>query len=338
MQGRRVTILVAALGVILLPPALANEGPGLGDLDCQVDAPKCAENPPADPLGGALGDVVAAAPDEAPEKPGLLAQVGAMLGNAAGAIGDAAGQAAAFLGAAAGAIGAAFLNALRPLAEWIIGYKPAQMPVPAYAGIAAGGTAVAAAGSQLGLWWLARKVAPWLALVPGFSRIAKDELLDHGSRARIFEMIRHSPGVRLGEIARGLDMPWGSTMHHLRKLRSERLILFKEIGRHKCYFINGSGLNEHEMKAASFLKGDTLTEVAGFIQANPRTSLKELAEGLGISSPLAAFHVSKLERAGMIQKVRDGRTVRLHFAGPASTPAAAPSISPLLAAPTPAAL
>jgi Mn-dependent DtxR family transcriptional regulator len=299
------------------------------------------------PCGGeecpAQEDPVVAAPplpqaSPMAKKPDLLDRIGSALGGAAAAVGDAAGAvgravagaaaavcnllasmgAAIASGAAAAVAGfVALVQALvKPLAQLLIHHKPAAMSGTAYAGAAAAGTAAITGGAQAGAWWSWRKLAPLLALVPGFSRIAKDELLDHDRRAKIFEMIKQNPGIRLSELAHGLDLPWGSCMHHLRKLRADRLITFKQVGHHKCYFVNGSGLSDHEMAAVSLVKGDTLQGIAAYLDANPRVSLKELAQGVGISSPLAAFHVGKLARAGLVQKVRDGRSVRLVLAAP----------------------
>lgn len=313
MTLRRVVlflVLVALAG--LIPTAWAQDP--VQDVQCQVDPAACP--PSDDEAASPVEDVEAAAPVAVPQPPGadLLAKVEEILKDAAGAVSGAAGEAAGMAGAAMAAVGAAFMALMRSYAELWLLYKPANMPIDAYAGIAAGSTGVAAMGAQGSLYYAWRKLLPFLAMVPGFSRIAKDELLEHERRARIHDAIRQNPGVRLGELSRLLDIPWGSCMHHLRKLRADRIIMFKQVGHHKCFFINGSGLSENEMQAASVLKGDTLQSVAAWIEQHPGTSLKDLALGLGISPPLAAFHVGKLETAGLVQKTRDGRSVQLHVA------------------------
>jgi len=338
---RRAALILAAALLLALPLATSQPDP-VHEAQCAADPAKCqVESAAASPLMEAKPDVEAPLVPKV-SKPDLLDKIQESIGDAVGAVGDAAGAVGRAIGNTVGALAdavtavfaavgrvaiatVAFLVAVfqflvYPLAEFFLAKKPAGMPTVAYAAAASGATAVAAGGAQASLYALWKKFGLLLGLVPGFSRIAKDELLDHDRRAKIFEMIKQNPGIRLSELANGLELPWGSAMHHLRKLRAERLIMFKAVGAHKCYFINGSGLSEHEMAAASLLKGDTLQNIATFLTGNPGSSLKDVAKGVGISSPLAAFHVSKLERAGLIEKVREGRSVRLQLAGPIPQP------------------
>lgn len=263
------------------------------------------------------------------KQPDLLDRIHDLYAGASSAIGDAAQDTTAAAAAAAAAAGAFVAAALsfagRPLADLWVSFKPASMHPVAWAGIAAAGTAASAGAIQAGSWLAWRKLAPLLALVPGFSRIAKHELLDNDTRARIYGIVEQNPGIRMGQLAKQAGASLGSTMHHIRKLRCDRLITERPVGRHKCFFVNGSGLSGEEMKALSMIQGDTIQGIADYIQQHPRTNLKDLARGLGISSPLAAHHVGKLERAGLVSKIRQGRTVCLVRS---SMPAGASMTSP----------
>lgn len=299
--------------------------------DCAADAPAC---PPAD-AGATAPDLDVRADASAPKVEELLDRMKDVLASSAAAIASA-GRAVgdAVLGLARG-IG----SLLDGLVASLRGMDKAEQRLAAYSGVAVGGATLSVPGFRLMPRGVGRKLLAPLALLPGFSRIAKDELLEHDGRAKLFDAIRENPGVRLGELAKALEMPWGTTLHHLRKLRADRLITFQSVGAHKCYFVNGSGLSPTEMQAASHIRGDTLEGVASWINAHPKTNLKELAAGLGISSPLAAFHVGKLQRAGLVQKVRDGRAVRLilsaRLPGPLLAATAPPGSGPGLC-PTPA--
>ena len=330
------------------PPADAPAVP----VGAPSDLPKVKTPGILDQINSALGKAGDAVGDAAGAVGGAISDafgaIGRLVAAVAKAVGDGVEDAAAWLthgvvglmasaartiGLSVALVGALLRILLRPLAELFVSYEPRGMSPGAYAAASAGVTAVAAGGLQAGLYALLRRYGLWLALVPGFSRIAKDELLEHDRRARIYELIKQNPGVRLSELAHGLELPWGSAMHHLRKLRADRLIMFKAVGHHKCYFVNGSGLSEQAMAAASILKGDTLTDIATFLQKNPRASLKELAVGVGISSPLAAFHVGKLEKAGLVTKERDGRSVRLLLAP--NVPSQLPGANAAIGTPVP---
>lgn len=235
----------------------------------------------------------------------FVGDVGKEMGKGADAVGGA--VASTFLG-----IGALVVGALRGLAEALVQVKPRQVDSTTYAAMAGGAVGAAALGAQVGAAWAWKKLFPLgLGGLGLFSRIDKDELLENDRRARIFELIKSNPGIHLSEIARELDFAWGTTLHHLRKLRADRLILYKEMGHHKSFFVNGSGLSEKQMEAMSLIKNGTLSRLAQYLENHPRVSLKELSEALQISPPLAAFHIRKLEKAGLVQKVRDGKSVRL---------------------------
>jgi DNA-binding MarR family transcriptional regulator len=304
-------VLLTTLGLLLaLPMAAAVDDAEVhadpGFADCLKDVKSCA--PETD-------EVEQAQPETGVEPeagPGIFDRTGAFLGALGAAVVGGAGEAAQAVGGAFVGMGDAVLGVLLVYAGFLLAFRPEGMPIDAYAGIAAGGTAVALAGLQAGLWWLGRRFLPLAGLLmPLFSRIQKDEVLDHERRAQIFELIKQRPGVHLSEIARALDLAWGPTLHHLRKLREQRIVSIKNVGHRKCFFINGSGYSDQQMEAMSLLKSDTLAEVAAAIESHPDSSLKEVSESLGISSPLAAHHVRKLVKAGLVRKERDGRRVRL---------------------------
>ncbi len=246
------------------------------------------------------------------EQTDVLAEIGAFFG----AIGQGMGKGVSAIGSGAGAafigVGALIIGLFTPLASLLSSLRPDGMPIVLYAGMTATSTAAVAGGAQFGVWALIKKFFPLgLPLLGLFSRIDKDELLEHERRARIYELIKQNPGIHLSEIARELEYAWGTTLHHLRKLRADHLILFKDVGHHKSFFINGSGLSEIQMQAMSLVKNGTLAHLAHYLEDHPRVSLKELSEALNISPPLAAFHIRKLEKAGFVSKVRDGKSVRL---------------------------
>lgn len=283
------------------------------EADCALDPeskPQCQDaTVPEPPADDKIGEIEALPPAPKPDAldhvVSFFGAVGRGVSEGAGVVGKA--VATAFVG-----IGLMIIGALRPVAELLASLRPGAMSVPLYSASVAGGTAAVAAGAQYGSWYGWRKLFPLgLPLVPLFSRIEKDELLENDRRARIFELIKANPGIHLSEIARELEYAWGTTLHHLRKLRADRLILFKDIGHHKSFFVNGSGLSEKQMEALSLIKSGTLAQLAEYLEQHPRTTLKELSEALSISPPLAAFHIRKLEKAGLVAKVRDGKSVRL---------------------------
>ncbi len=145
------------------------------------------------------------------------------------------------------------------------------------------------------------------AAIPLFSRIAKSAVLDNQVRNQIFELIKANPGINTSEIARRLDIAWGTSTHHLQKLRQERLIGIRDVGHQKCYFPNGGTYTPREMDVLSATKSPTAKRIAEYLVAGGSRSHHEIAEGLNLSPALVSFHMRKLVGAGIIERRRDGR-------------------------------
>lgn len=179
----------------------------------------------------------------------------------------------------------------------------------------AGGAAVAGAGTvvaaQAGIAHWLRKLG-WLgAGIPLFSRIAKDDILDHPLRSTIFETIRTNPGIHVSALSRAVDAGWGTTVHHLRKLQEKEMVAVRLVNNQKCFFENGGSYGRSTWEQISELKNPTAQRVARFVLDHPLQPLTGVSDALQISPSLVSHHVSKMVKAGILQKVRDGRFVKL---------------------------
>lgn len=146
-----------------------------------------------------------------------------------------------------------------------------------------------------------------LGALPLFSRIAKHQLLDHGVRAQIFDAIRATPGINASELSRRLNVAWGTVTHHLAKLRAERLIALRLVGRQKCYFPNGGAYTPVEMDVMSATKHPTARRIAEHLVAHGARGHREICDALRLSPALVSFHARKLVAAGVLDRKREGR-------------------------------
>lgn len=242
-------------------------------------------------------------------------------------VGGAAGASLTFLGAAASA-GLAFaavaVGDAAVLAAGLVrdvavlygglvgGLRPDAMPVVAFGAVAVtGGAATAGVGGWAG--WSALKKWGWAgsAGIAGFSRIADDDLLDHPLRAQVFQVIQGNPGIHASGLARQVGVGWGTITHHLEKLEKGHLVAIRKINNQKCFFENGGAVSRLDMTVAGAVKGDTASDIAGYVLGHPMTSQKDMAASLGISPALVSFHVKKLVNLGVLDKVRHGKETLL---------------------------
>lgn len=185
---------------------------------------------------------------------------------------------------------------------------------PAVVGTAAAVT-LAATAVALAYWWPQFKYALTALALPMYTRIAKDEVLSHGTRDYIYDLIRESPGIHAHEISSRANIGWGTAVYHLKLLESHRMVVGKRDGRYKRFFVNDGRLSSKK-EAYGILRNETASQVAQYILNNPGCNQKDLCAALGLQPSLANWHTGKLEEAQLVKKIKEGRMVR-YFAGPA---------------------
>lgn len=183
--------------------------------------------------------------------------------------------------------------------------------------IAAGAAGAGGAGLLLALayFWPRLKFAGTLLLLPLYSRIERDSVLEHEKRDELYELIRATPGIHAHEIGEKANIGWGTTVYHLKLLENHGLVVSKKSGRYKRFFVN-TGEYTKKKDVYGALRNDTAKAVADFVVNHPGTTQKDMCAALGIQPSLASWHVEKLEGVGLVKRVKDGRQVR-YFAGPA---------------------
>ncbi len=280
-------------------------------------------------LGGAITDALKAIGTGAVKAATVIAQSGAAASAALAAAVIAIGPALASIGGgstsglvvASAGLADGFLFLAMGLVNGVVAYsglvqglRPDAMPVAAFAAV----TSVGAAGSAgAGGWAGFQALRKWgfmgtgMAGVAGFSRINNDELLEHPMRAQIFDVIKTHPGIHASQLAREMEVGWGTITHHLDKLQRGQMVTTRRVNNQKCFFEQGGDISRADMQIASALKGDTASSIAAFVQAQPMTSQKTMAEALGISPALASFHVKKLVNLGVLDKIRHGKETLL---------------------------
>ncbi len=172
--------------------------------------------------------------------------------------------------------------------------------------------AVAAAGILVVLGALAAtevgKASLLGLLVPLYTKLRKDEILDQFTRGRIYGYITANPGDHYNSIQKALDIPNGTFAYHLQVLEKEGYIRSVWEGTHKCFFPAG-------MKIPS--RGNTLRSgqrlIIERILEEPGISQKEIAESLGVSSATVNYHIKDLLDMGVVETERKGMRLKYYI-------------------------
>lgn len=177
--------------------------------------------------------------------------------------------------------------------------------------VLAGAVAVVA---LVGIWTFRRResrryLAPdWSRL---YSRLGRDEVLDHDARHRMYKVIQDEPGIHVSELMRRVDGGWGGLMHHLHVLEDKEFVTSRDDGRYRRLFPVGQ-YNPDRMDTIALLRNESTAEALDIIARRPGINQSELASRMGMKPPSARYHLQKLQEAGLVRKEKDGRSVRFY--------------------------
>jgi predicted transcriptional regulator len=172
-------------------------------------------------------------------------------------------------------------------------------------------TAVAAAGVLVILGALAAtEVGKWSLLgllVPLYSKLKKEDVLEHFTRGKIYGYIMANPGDHYNSIQKTLDIPNGTFAYHLRVLEKEGYIRSARYGTNRCFFPANMNLPPEEgvLRAGQKLIVDKILEEPGISQ-------KQIASSLGVSSATVNYHVKDLLKLGLVETERKGMRLKYY--------------------------
>lgn len=160
---------------------------------------------------------------------------------------------------------------------------------------AAGGTGAFVAGTDLGRYKF------FALLIPLYTRLNKNAVLDNFTRGRIYEHIRMHPGQHYRGIKNVLELNNGCLTYHLKVLERSSLIQSRTDGTHKRFYPAG-------MKIEKGQPGNIQELILQKIHQNPYSTQKELASEIGIDVSTVNYHINIMVGAGIIQSEKRGKT------------------------------
>ncbi len=168
------------------------------------------------------------------------------------------------------------------------------------------------------LAWLVQAFANGpLAVVVLFARVRDDDVLENANRRRIHSYVMNNRGASLSEIAAGVGLGWGTTVHHIQRMESARLLRSYSDGRRKAFVVEGPSSN----LAATYVRTDPArARLLAALVASPGATQGELAARSGLSLPLANRHLRVLERVGLVTSTKTWRTRTYQFPSGSTSP------------------
>ncbi len=148
-----------------------------------------------------------------------------------------------------------------------------------------------------------------LLFIPLYTRIKKENALDHFNRGRLYNNIETNPGVSFSELKRKFSFSNGNLAYHLRVLeklgfinsirdRTHRRFYPKDV---KIILEEGTHLNEIQ-------RG-----IINVIKQNPGITQSEIASIMGVSRQKISYNINALDYCGFIHAERKGSRKILYY-------------------------
>ncbi|MCK4365251.1 MAG: helix-turn-helix domain-containing protein [Thermoplasmatales archaeon] len=147
-------------------------------------------------------------------------------------------------------------------------------------------------------------------LMPLYTRIQKEDVLDQFVRGQIYGYIRTNPGVHYNQIRRGIDIKNGTLSYHLRVLEKTELIKSRREGvRYRAFYPSGIRFPKEERYRLTELQ----TEILEVIKKHDGIKQKEIAKILHKKPQVINYNVKVLRQADLINVRKIGRKTLCYY-------------------------
>jgi len=144
-------------------------------------------------------------------------------------------------------------------------------------------------------------------LIPLYTKLMKDQVLDHYLRGKIHGYIIANPGEHYNAIKEQLDVTNGALSYHLRVLEREGYIRSRFDGMYKRFYPSEMKLPRSSRQISSFQE-----VILTIVKNNQGLSQKDIAKRIGVSSQVINYHIKLLEDADLIKVDRTRRRSRVY--------------------------
>jgi predicted transcriptional regulator len=160
-----------------------------------------------------------------------------------------------------------------------------------------------------------------LILIPLYSKLHHDEVLDHFVRGQIFGYIKANPGEHYNAIKESLELTNGTLSHHLKILEKEEYIYSKRDKFYSRFYPKGMKITP--LDAAQLNKIQKI--IVNKIRERPGLTQHEIITILGTSQQVVSYNLTKLTRDNVLSIKKDGREKRYYLNHVESDPTVTPS-------------
>jgi predicted transcriptional regulator len=145
-----------------------------------------------------------------------------------------------------------------------------------------------------------------LLAIPMFTKIQKEDVLDHFVRGQIYGYIKAYPGAHYNQIMRELEIKNGTLSYHLYILEKTGTIKSRKEGfRYRAFYPTEVKFPEEERYRLTELQ----INIIKIIQENRGVNQKYIAKKLDENHQTISYNIKVLQQAGIINTNRKGRKI-----------------------------
>jgi DNA-binding MarR family transcriptional regulator len=141
-------------------------------------------------------------------------------------------------------------------------------------------------------------------LLPFYSRIQKEDVLDQFVRGQIYGFIKTNPGVHYNQILRKVGVKNGTLSYHLGVLEKTELIQSRREGlKYRVFYPTGMNFPKSERFRLTALQ----IQIIDLLKRKPGITQKELARLLDQKPQTINYNMKVLDQANLVSVMKNGR-------------------------------
>jgi len=141
-------------------------------------------------------------------------------------------------------------------------------------------------------------------LIPMYTHIRKDDVLDHFVRGEIYGLVKSDPGICYNEIMKKLDVKNGTLSYHLHKLEKMEMIKSRREGlKYRAFYSKDLKFPKEER----FRLTEIQINILNIIKENDGITQREIAKKLNMKPQTINYNIKVLRQSELIRLRRMGR-------------------------------
>lgn len=147
-------------------------------------------------------------------------------------------------------------------------------------------------------------------IFPLYTRLKKEEVLDHFVRGQIYGFVMSHPGAHYNAIKQHLKVTNGTLSHHLRTLEMQGFLKSRRDGTLKRFY----PIDVQVPRSEGIKLSDLQMGIIEMIKEKDGPTQGEISRKMGISQQSTSYNLRNLSREGILRFEKEGRLKRYYFA------------------------